>query len=150
MFKKIKAQVETALRYAQDAKFAARDARWQAREARQWSTGAWNRLNDVEALLDSAGLMSAHLYRIPTESDIDVAELEAMVHMLADHLGLEWVTMPETSSWEQQVSLVQVVEHALGVLTNACALLDAEGLGHEKIDAALTELAVTVEALCST
>jgi len=154
MFKRRKAKLE-ALR--KDIDRALGETNWNGEElsslrselrsdVRAW----WARLTGIEEVLDSAGIMSSHLYCLPGEADIDVAELSAMVHMLADHLGLEWVTVPETSSWEEQISLVQVLDHGLGVLTDICARLDAEGISHAKIDEALIELGFAAAAICST
>lgn len=150
MFKKMKKEIAYANSAIKAVHHEASLAGQYAREATRSAHGAWNRLSNLENVLASAGLLSAHLYGVSEESAIDVAELEAMVHMLADHLGLDWVTVPETSSWERAVPLVTVVEHALGVLTNAAALMDANGVSHEATDAAMTELALAVETLCST
>jgi len=154
MFKRRKAKLE-ALRKDSDRALGEtqQNADWLSRERgliQQARRSLWSRLVSLEEVLDSAGIMSKHLYHLPGEANVDVAELSAMVHMLADHLGLEWVTVPETSSWEEQISLVQVLDHGLGVLTDICARLDAEGISHEKIDEALIELGFAAAAICST
>lgn len=107
-------------------------------------------INNIEKVLHSAGLADFNLYRVPGESDVDVAELEAMVHMLADHLGLEWVTVPETSSWEKPVETQMVVGHAIGVLVATSKFLNSAGVLHPAIDAALVELGKIQECACST
>ncbi len=106
------------------------------------------RLKNIEDVLTSAGLADFHLYRIPGESAVDVAELEAMVHMLADHLGLEWMTVPETSSWEERAE--PIIMHARGMLLHLSDMLDADGVQHPAVDAALVELSKLGGCSCST
>lgn len=125
-------------------------AKHDARAAAESAYRHGRQIKDIERILTSAGLADFHLYRAIGESAIDVAELEVMVHMLADHLDLEWVTVPETSSWEESVETKTVIEHALGVLTVAATVLDADGVQHPAVDAARTELSKLRDCSCST